>query len=208
VELEYIVARTKSNLTQRAVWTGIVIAAASCMLLFAGCSQSGSDSSGTQHVGAVEAHPDSPELLDHSYGYLVRDDHEFARLAPNYSTLRPFTPDTSIVIETRSQTEGVESPAADFKEYINIRVHRKMPVRVVIADSTGAGLIVYDLKDQEPGAYTVGSKGWPVPQVELCKDLSWVYVYVVGDTRFRWRERFRLDKDRNLVPLAPSQATS
>jgi hypothetical protein len=177
------------------------------MLLFSGCSQS-SNSGGTQHVGTVEAHPDSPELLDHSYGYLVRDDHDFARLAPNYSTLRPFTPDTALVVETSSKTAGIDSPAADYKEYLNIRVHRAMPLRVVIADSTGAGLIVYDLKDQEPGSYTVGSKGWPVPQTELCQGLSWVYVYVVGDTRFRWRERFRLDKDRNLVPLAPTQAAS
>lgn len=190
------------------MWTGVLIVAAGCMLLFSGCSQSGNSSGGSQHVAAVDAHPDSPELFDHSYGYLVRGDHEFARLAPNYSTLRPFTPDTSLVIETKSQTEGVKAPAADFKEYLNVRVHRAMPLRVVIADSTGAGLIVYDFKDQEPGAYTVGSKGWPVPQVELCKGLSWVYVYVVGDTRFRWRERFRLDKDQNLVPLAPTQAES
>lgn len=189
------------------MWAGALIAAAACLLVFSGCSQSGNDS-GSTRIGTVEAHPDSPELLDHSYGYLVRNDKDFARLAPNYSTLRPFTPDTSLVVETQSQAAGIESPAADYKQFLHIRIHRAMPVRVVIADSTGAGLIVYDMTEQQPGAYTVGSKGWPVPQIELCKDLDWVYVYVVGDTRFRWRERFRLDKNRNLVPLAPSQAAS
>ncbi len=200
-------ATTRTLITRRAVWTGALIAAATCLLLFSGCSQSSNDS-GPSKVGTVEAHADSPELLDHSYGYLVRGDKDFARLAPNYSTLRPFTPDTSLVVEIKSQAEGIDSPAADYTEDLHIRIHRGMPLRVVIADSTGAGLIVYDWGDLETGAYTVGSKGWPTPQIELCKDLDWVYVYVVGDTRFRWRERFRLDKHRNLVPLAPTQAAS
>ncbi len=201
-------ARTKLGTASHAVWLGALIAAAACLLLISGCSQSSNESGGASNVGTVEAHPESPELFDHSYGYLVRDDKDFARLAPNYSTLRPFQPDTSLVVETRSQAEGIDSPAADFTEFLNIRVHRAMPVRVVIADSTGAGLIVYDMKDLEIGAYMVGSKGWPVPQIELTAAIDWVYVYVVGDTRFRWRERFRLDKNRNLVPLAPSPTAS
>lgn len=201
-------AHIKSSIRHHAVWTGLLIVAAGSMLLFSGCSQSSNGSGGIQHIGTVDAHPDSPELLDHAYGYLVRGDQEFARLAPNYSTLRPFAPDTALVVETKSQGGGIDSPAADFKEHLLIRVHRAMPLRVVIADSTGAGLIVYDFGDQETGAYTVGSKGWPIPQVELSKGLNWVYVYVVGDTRFRWRERFRLDKNGNLVPLAPTQASS
>jgi hypothetical protein len=117
--------------------------------------------------------------------------------------LRPFNPDTSIVVETRSDVEVVARPPADFKEFLHIRLHREMPVRVIVADSTGKGLIVYDFKDLPVGNYTVGSKGWPVPQVELTEEHNWVYVYVVGDTRFRWRERFALDDERNLVPLAP-----
>ena len=164
------------------MWLGALIAAAACLLLISGCSRSSNESGGASDAGTVEAHPESPELLDHSYGYLVRGDKDFARLAPNYSTLRPFKPDTSIVVETRSQSEGIDSPAADFPEFLNIRVNRAMPVRVVIADSTGAGLIVYDMKDLETGAYMVGSKGWPVPQIELTADIDWVYVYVVGDT--------------------------
>jgi len=183
---------------------GIGIAAMTFLLLLAGCSKSGNGSGESTHAGTVEAHPESPELLERSYGYLVKGDNDFARLAPNYSTLRPFSPDTAIVVETRSQAEGISSPAADFSEFLHIRLNRAMPVRIVIADSTGNGLIVYDLAQLGVGTYTVGSKGWPVPQVELLKDNNWVYVYVVGDTRFRWRERFRLDEKRNLVPLAGS----
>ena len=183
---------------------GIAISAVACVLFTAGCSKSGNELGGASHAGTVEAHPESPELLERSYGYLVKGDNDFARLAPNYSTLRPFSPDTAIVVETQSQAEGVSSPAQDFSEFLHIRLNRAMPVRIVIADSTGNGLIVYDLAQLAVGAYTVGSKGWPVPQVELLKEVDWVYVYVVGDTRFRWRERFRLDEKRNLVPLAPS----
>jgi hypothetical protein len=62
------------------------------------------------------------------------------------------------------------------------------------------------MNDLSVGAYTVGSKGWPLPQIELTQDHGWVYVYIVGDTRFRWRERFALDKKRNLVPLPPPPA--
>jgi len=183
---------------------GVGIVTMAFVLLTAGCSKSGNESGGSSHAGTVEAHPESPELLERSYGYLVKGDNDFARLAPNYSTLRPFSPDTAIVVQTRSQAEGVTSPSEDFSEFLHIRINRAMPVRIVIADSTGNGLIVYDLTQLPVGAYTVGSKGWPVPQVELLKDVDWVYVYVVGDTRFRWRERFRLDEKRNLVPLAPS----
>jgi hypothetical protein len=134
---------------------------------------------------------------------LLEGDKDFIRLAPNYSTLRPFNPDTSIVVETRSAAEHAEAPPPDFQEFLNVRLHREMPLRVIVADSTGKGLIVYDFNDLAAGNYTVGSKGWPVPQLELTKEHNWVYIYVVADTRFRWRERFALDDKYHLVPLAP-----
>jgi hypothetical protein len=187
-------------------WFGVGLMVAVAGMLAFGCSQNGggsADRSPGTDVGRATAHPESPELMERSYGYLLEGDKDFIRMAPNYSTLRPFNPDTSIVVETRSAVEGVASPPADFQEFLYIRLHREMPLRVIVADSTGKGLIVYDFNKLPVGNYTVGSKGWPVPQVELTKDHNWVYVYVVGDTRFRWRERFALDSKRNLVPLAP-----
>jgi hypothetical protein len=181
---------------------GSVLAIAIATALVFGCAENGG-SSGDRHVGTVKAHPESPELLERSYGYLLRGDRDFIRMAPNYATLRPFNPDTSIVVETRSQAEKVDSPTADFMEHLVIRINREMPVRVVVADSTGQGLIVYDMQELPVGAYTVGSKGWPVPQVEQTDGHDWVYIYVVADTRFRWRERFALDDKGNLLPLAP-----
>lgn len=196
-----MVTEVRRYAMRHAAITAIVL----CLFLMLGCKQKGGDSGrhpGTD-VGTVAAHPESSELLERSYGYLLHGDKDFVRMAPNYSTLRPFNPDTALVVETRSQVEGIDAPPSDYQEYLHVRVNRGMPVRVVVADSTGQGLIVYDLNDLPVGAYTVGSKGWPLPQVELTQGHNWVYVYVVGETRFRWRERFALDDKRNLVPLAP-----
>lgn len=185
-------------------WLAIVFAAA---FLLPGCSQNDSASKQGSAMEAVDAKPSSPELLEHSYGYLTKGDGDFRRLAPNYSTLRPFAPDTAIVVETRSEVEGVDAPA-DYNEYLHVRLNRPMSIRLVVADSTGNGLIVYEWDQLPVGAYTIGAIGWPVPQVELLEEHNWVYVYVVADTRFRYRTRFRLDEDRHFVPLIPASNAS
>jgi hypothetical protein len=175
------------------------------LVLVAGCSQNGgsdaADGSAGRTTERIESNPLSSELFERPYGYLISGDTDFTRLAPNYSTLRPFNPDTAIVVTTHAQEEGLAKPPDDYKDYLHIRVNRAMTVRVIIADSTGAGRIVYEYDELPEGEYTVGSAGWPLPQIDQTKDAGWVYVYVVGGNRFRWRERFTLDENRNLVPL-------
>lgn len=177
-----------------------------------GCSSKsesgGGSTDGGGQGGIVPARASSSELLERNYGYLLKDDRDFARLAPNYSALRPFAPDTSIVIEHHSTVTGQSKPPADFNEYLHVRIHRAMSVRFVVADSTGSGLIVYEFNDLPEGVYTFGGKGWPVPQTELTDGHSWVYVYVVADTRFRYRTRFALDKKGHFVPLTPEMQAS
>ncbi|MBI5868261.1 MAG: hypothetical protein HZB43_08260 [candidate division Zixibacteria bacterium] len=168
------------------------------LLAVAGCSGGGS--------GQRTADQASAELFDHNYGYLYRSDADFARLAPNYSTLRPFNVDTAIVIESKSDREGVKTPAADYEEFMYIRLNRPMNLRVIVADSTGMGLIVYDFENMASGQYSLGSKGWPVPQIEATKKVNWVYVYVVGDQRLRDRRQFKLDARRHFLPLPPAPA--
>lgn len=174
------------------------------IVVMAGCSQNGgsdaADGSGTS-VGRMASNPESTELFERPYGYLIEGDQDFTRLAPNYSTLRPFNPDTAVVVTTHAQTEGLQTPPDDYKDYMHIRVNRPMNVRVIIADSTGAGRIVYEYDELPVGEYTAGSNGWPLPQIDQTKELGWVYVYVVAGNRFRWRERFALDNDKNLTPL-------
>ncbi len=174
------------------------LAALCCLVLIAGCS--GKDSS-----GRPIAQQSSGELFDHNYEYLLRaDGGDFLRLAPNYSTLRPFNVDTAIVVQSRSEHEKISAPAPDDEEYFYIRINRAMALRVVVADSTGLGLIVYDFANMIEGSYTLGSKGWPVDQIEHSKGISWVYVYVVGDQRLRDRRQFRLNTKRHFIPMLPA----
>ncbi len=174
------------------------------LVVVAGCSQNGgsdaADGNGTS-TGRMASDPASSELFQRPYGYLIEGDQDFTRLAPNYSTLRPFNPDTAIVVVTQAEAEGLETPPDDYQEYLHIRVHRPMSVRLIVADSVGGGRIVYEWEDLPEGAYTAGSQGWPLPQIDQTEDLGWVYVYVVGGNRFRWRGRFALDEDKHLVPL-------
>lgn len=186
---------------------GTLVTLAVTLLLLGGCSKSGSNGSDSG-PGRVDANPTSSELFDHEYGYLIEGDPDFTRLAPNYSTLRPFNPDSAIVTTSNSLAEGVTNPGADYKDYLHITVRRPMTLRVVIADSTGGGVIAYEFENLATGDYTLGKKGWPVPQVDHCKDLGWVYVYVIGDNRFRWRDRFGLDDHKNLVPLGGTEQAS
>jgi hypothetical protein len=115
--------------------------------------------------------------------------------------LRPFNIDTALVVESKSDREGNKSPAADFEEYLYVRVNRPMNLRIVIGDTTGLGIIVYDFDNVAQGAYTLGSKGWPVPQIEATKTTNWVYVYVIGDQRLRERKQFKLDSKRHFLPM-------
>lgn len=163
--------------------------------LVAGCSSGG---------GGRTADQSSTELFDHNYGYLLRSDPDFVRLAPNYSTLRPFNVDTAIVVEAKSEREGNKSPAPDYEEYMYIRLNRPMNLRVIVGDSTGLGIIVYDFGNMPNGSYSLGSKGWPVPQIAATKSINWVYVYVIGDQRLRDRRQFRLDAKRHFLPMPPA----
>ena len=98
-----------------------------------GCS-SGDDSGSGASV--VPANASSPELLERKYGYLLKEDRDFVRLAPNYSALRPFAPDTAVVVQHHSEVTGQTKPAADFNEFLHVRLNRAMSLRFVIADST------------------------------------------------------------------------
>lgn len=141
----------------------------------------------------------SSELLDRSYGYLIRGDADFARFAPNYSNLRPFTRDSAMVVESKSQHEKLTEASADYLEHFYIRIHRPMTVRMIVADSAGQGLISYEFPNLANGEYTIGSKGWPKPQNEMVMLQPFVYVYFVGDQRFRTRYKLGLDSRNNLT---------
>jgi len=188
------------------VRVGALVTLVCTLLLLGGCSKN--DGGGSSGHGRVDANPASTELFDHEYGYLLEGDPDFTRLAPNYSTLRPFNPDSAIVTVTNSLAEGMTAPGNDYKEYLHIDMRRPMTLRVVVADSTGGGVIAYEFENLATGKYTLGQKGWPLPQIDQCKDLGWVYVYVIGDNRFRWRDKFNLDKNKNLTPMVGTTEAS
>jgi hypothetical protein len=169
-------------------------------VLVVGCSGGGG--------GARTVNQSSAELFEHDYGYLFRKDPDFMRLAPNYSTLRTFNVDTAIVVQSKSEREGIKSPAPNYEECMYIRLNRPMNLRVIVADSTGLGIIVYDFDNMPIGAYSLGSKGWPVPQIEATKTANWVYVYVIGDQRLRDRRQFKLDSRRHFLPMQPAAVPS
>lgn len=172
------------------IWKGLALAVAAAVAVSCG---GGTDS------GSPTANPSSSELLDRSYGYLIRGDADFARFAPNYANLRPFTRDTALVVESRSEREKAGSPASDYLEYFYVRVNRPMTVRMIVADSSGQGLISFEFPNLPNGEYTIGSKGWPKPQVDMVKGNPYVYVYFVGDQRFRSRYKLGLDAKYHLT---------
>ncbi|HLB30765.1 MAG TPA: hypothetical protein VJN91_04490 [Gammaproteobacteria bacterium] len=176
------------------VWPALAL----CAGLMAGCSGG--------NTGRQVANQSSAELFDHNYGYLLRNDPDFVRLAPNYSTLRPFNVDTAMVVESKSEREGNKTPPLEFEEYMYIRLNRPMNLRVIVGDSTGLGIIVYDFENMPIGFYSLGSKGWPVPQIEATKNINWVFVYVIGDQRLRDRRMFKLDTRRHFLPMLPAAA--
>ena len=158
--------------------------------LIAGCGGGSTPTAGN---------PNSSELMDRSYGYLMRGDPDFARYAPNYATLRPFSRDTAMVVQSKSEFEQVASPASDFNEYFHMRINRPMTVRMIVADSSGQGLITYEYANLAIGEYTVGSKGWPKPQVDMLLGNTTAYVYFVGDQRFRARYKLGLNEKHHLT---------
>ena len=170
------------------------------MLVVALTACSGQQSESSSGEGKLaKANPESSEMLDWSYGYLVTGDPEFTRMAPNYSTLRPFTRDTALVIESSVQAAGTTPPPEGEPLYFHVRVNRPQVVRFIVADSLGKGLISYEFTDVPNGSYTLGSKGWPLPQVELTAGHRWVYVFWVGDRRFRERYQLRVDDEGTLL---------
>lgn len=151
----------------------------------------------------MKADPGSSELLDRSYGYMKRNDPDFVRMAPNYSTLRPFNRDSSMIVQTESETKGQNPPPAGQAEFLHLRILKPMDVRLIVADSLGNGLISYEFFTLTEGSYTIGSKGWPLPQEELTKGGRWAYVYLVGDQRFRSRYRFLVDEKQHFNYMEP-----
>lgn len=143
--------------------------------------------------------PTARELFERSYGYLLRGDPDFARFAPNYANLRPFTRDTAMVVESKSQHEKLSDAPADYLEHFYVRINRPMTIRMIVADSAGQGLISYEFTNLAQGEYTLGTKGWPKPQVDMVMGNPFVYVYFVGDQRFRTRFKLGLDPKNHLT---------
>ncbi|MCH8992162.1 MAG: hypothetical protein IIA44_10500, partial [Acidobacteria bacterium] len=171
-------------------------ALAIAVVLISGCQGGGSSGEATS-----KADPNSTEMLDWPYGYLIKGDPEFNRLAPNYATLRPFTRDTALAIRTVSEAEGVDPPPTDQLQTFHVRVNTSMAVRFIVADSTGRGLITYEFAGLPVGSYTPVSKGWPLPQTEMTEGHRWVYVFFVGDRRFRQRFKFFLNDAQEFVHM-------
>ena len=170
------------------------------VVVLTACSgQRSESSSGKGRLASAD--PESTEMLDWSYGYLVTGDPDFTRMAPNYSTLRPFTRDTAFVVETSSEAAGENPPPADKPQYFHVRVNRPLAVRFIVADSLGKGLITYEFVDVPVGTYTFGSEGWPLPQVERTAGHRWVYAYWVGDRRFRARYQFLVDDEGHFIHM-------
>jgi len=186
------------------ILTGITLTAT---LVGWGCS-GGNDGSSGSGAPSIAANNMSSELFERSYGYLIKEDPEFVRLAPNYSTLRPFERDTALVIQTASEHGGMAQPDQDFAESFHVRVNRAMAFRFIVADSTGNGLITYEWANLPEGEYTLGDKGWPLPQQTITQDHRWVYVYFVGDRRFRSRYQFLLDPKQHFTHMPESELGS
>ena len=163
------------------------------LLLLVECG--GGNSGGETPIG----NPTSSELFDRSYGYLMRGDPDFTRFAPNYANLRPFTRDTALVVQSKSELENLSEASADYLEHFYLRIHRPMTIRMIVADSAGQGLISYEFPNLGQGEYTLGSKGWPKPQVDMAMGNPFVYVYFVGDQRFRTRYKLGLDSKNHLT---------
>jgi len=165
-------------------------------LFLASCGGGGSDSgSGAPPLG----NPASSELLERPYGYLIRGDADFVRFAPNYANLRPFTRDSAMVVQSKSEFEKLPEASADYLEHFYVRIHRPMTIRMIVADSSGQGLISFEFTNLAIGEYTLGSKGWPKPQVDMVMGNPFVYVYFVGDQRFRSRYKLGLDSKNHLT---------
>jgi hypothetical protein len=151
--------------------------------------------------GARTGNPNSSELFERSYDYLLKGDPDFVRYATNYSTQRSYSGDTSLAIQMKSEADGVASPAKSYVESFVLRVHQPTAVRVVVADSAGNSLITYDFAKLAEGNYTLGKKGWPTPQANSVNGNPFVYVYFIGDQRYRSWFKLGLDDKRRLTYL-------
>ena len=115
------------------------------------------------------------------------------------------------MVESESEHQRKVEPAAGFSESFHLRINKPLSLRFIVADSLGNGLITYEWVDIPVGHYTLGSNGWPQPQHEITEDHEWVYVYFVGDRRFRSRYQFHLDDKKHFTrmidPVDDSTAT-
>lgn len=151
--------------------------------------------SGTATIDAAEK--PGTDLLKEPHVYLLRGDDKFGNYAPDYSHTIP-TLDSTVQVEIKSfLPKG--SKESDSAQYLHIQVQRPMALKVVVADSTERGFVVYDFDQIKQGEFSLGIAEWPKHLSEKLANQSAIAVYVVSDKRLQRRYKFSLDAQRRLV---------
>jgi hypothetical protein len=137
------------------------------------------------------------DLLKEPHVYLLRGDDKFGNFAPDYSHTIP-TLDSTILIEIKSFLPK-KSKESDSAQYLAIQLQRPMALKVVVADSTERGIVVYEFEQAKQGEFSFGVADWPKHLSEKLADQSTIVVYVVSDKRLQRRYKFALDARHHLV---------
>jgi hypothetical protein len=80
-----------------------------------------------------------------------------------------------------------------------------MALRIVIADSTGIGMVAYEFDNVPIGSYTLGVETWPPKLRELLPGRTAINVFFVADTRYQSRFRFDVDPEGRLMRTVRTQ---
>lgn len=137
------------------------------------------------------------DLLKEPHVYLLRGDDKFGNYAPDYSHTIPAL-DSTIQVEIKSfLPKG--SKESDSAQYLALLLQRPMALKVVVADSTERGFVVYEFDQAKQGEFSMGIADWPKHLSEKLADQTAIAVYVVSDNRLQRRYKFSLDAQRHLV---------
>jgi hypothetical protein len=129
------------------------------------------------------------DLFELPYVYLLRGDENFAKLSPSYIHTVP-SPDSEFTAECNPLSTTPADSAGDTLQYFALTVKRIMSLRLVLADSSGKGLVVHEFARVPSGEYTLGHAEWPSHVQKLIAGRKGINVYLVADKKLQSRFRF------------------
>jgi hypothetical protein len=140
---------------------------------------------------------DQTELFARRYAYLVRGDKDFPTLTRFRAKKKPIDDGVSRVMLTPDPDYPTDGD--DSCKIFQLTLQRDASVKVVVADSIGAGMVSFEYDSLAAGEYTIGSGSHPEELAEWTRECKRLVISIVVDMQIRHRARWSVSPDGRLV---------